>query len=465
MLDCFGSIAKVAELADALDLGSSGLRRGGSSPPFRIMKAELTDISECKKNLEIEIPQDVVDHEITHIAQEFARKARVPGFRPGKAPIGVVKTRFRDEIVSEMMQHLMPKFFGDAIDERKLDIVQAPQFESVDYNSGKPLKFRAVFEVYPKLNISNYTSIPVQEVAAVVEDSEVDASLKKLQEDMAELSPADEDRTIQEGDFAEISYTGIIEGSEEPPLSGEKAVAEIGGRTTVKEFTENLLGTKAGEEKAFTVTYKAEYPEKRLAGKTVAYTVKVEGIKIKEVPELNDEFAQRFGDYKTLDELKAKIHDDHEKHKRDHAQEQMREKMLEWLEDNNEFEIPETLVERQLQIRVQRLLRDLARQGINPQRLDVDWGKIREDQRQQAIRDVKGSLILDYISDKENIRVTDEEADFEVDKIAAETNRPKAKVMEVLTRDSGLERLKGQIRNKKTLDLLQSSARITPANI
>src|SRR5262245_28178685 len=416
------------------------------------MKAELIDLSECKKNLQIEIPEDVVDAEITHIAQEFARRARVPGFRPGKAPLGVVKTRFREEIVSEMMQHLMPKYFGDAIDERKLDLVQAPQFESIDYNSGKSLRFRAVFEVYPKLSITNYEGIPVQEVSAKVEDSEVDASLKKLQEDMAELAPVEEERPIREGDFAEISYSGTIEGSEEPPITGEKAVAEIGGRTTMREFTENLVGASVNEERNFTVIYRPDYPEKRLAGKTVSYKVKIDGIKTKEIPEINDEFSQRFGEYKTLDDLRSKIREDLEKHKREHAQEQMREKMLGWLEDNNEFELPDSLVERQLQIRVQRLLRDLARQGINPQRLDVDWAQIRQDQEQQAKRDVKGSLILEYIAEKENIDVTDAEVESEIDKIAAETNRPKEKVKEVLSRDSGLKRLQGQIRNKKTLD-------------
>jgi len=426
------------------------------------MKAELIDLSECKKNLQIEIPEDVVDAEITHIAQEFARRARVPGFRPGKAPIGVVKTRFREEIVSEMMQHLMPKYFGDAIDERKLEIVQAPQFESVDYNSGKPLRFRAVFEVYPRLSITNYEGIPVQEVSSQVEDSEVETALKKLQEDMAELTPVEEDRTVQEGDFAEISYSGTLEGSDESPLTGEKAVAEIGGRTTVREFTDNLKGAKVGEERTFNVIYRADYPTARLAGKTVSYKVKVEALKTKETPELNDEFAQRFGDYKTLDELKAKIREDLEKHKRDQAQEQMREKLLEWLEDNNEFELPQSLIERQLQIRVQRFIRDLSRQGINPQRLDVDWGKIREDQQQQAMRDVKGSLILEHIAERENIDVSEQETDLEIEKIAAETNRPKEKVKEVLSRDSGLERLRSQIRNRKTLDLLQSKARIIP---
>jgi trigger factor len=427
------------------------------------MKAELIDVSECRKNLDIEIPQEIVDAEIAHIAQDFAKKAKVPGFRPGKAPVGVVKTRYRDEIVSEMMHHLLPKYFGDAIEERKLEIVRAPQFESVDYASGKPLRFKAVFEVYPNLNISNYTDVPVEQVSTAVEESEIDESVKRLQEEMAELTPVIEDRAVQQGDFAEISFTGVIQGDDEP-INAEKAVAEVGGKTTLKEFTDNLLGMKAGDEKKFSVSYRPNYPEQRLAGKTVEYNVKVETIKHKEVPEVNDEFAQRFGDYKTVDDLRKKIHADIEKHKSESAQETMREKLLEWLEDNNEFEIPESLVERQLQVRVQRLMRDLARQGINPQRLDVDWGKIREDQQKQAIRDVKGSLILDYISNKENIRVTDDEIEAEISKIAAETQRPIEKVREVLARDSGLDRLGEQIRNKKTLDFLQERARIQPAS-
>jgi trigger factor len=427
------------------------------------MKTELIDVGACKKSLDIEIPQDVVEKEIAQIAQEFARQARVPGFRPGKAPTAVVKTRYREEIVSEMMKHLMPKYAGEAIDERKLEIVQAPHFESIDYAAGQPLRFKAVFEVYPALDITNYDGIPAQEVSVKVEDSEIEASLKKLQEDMAELVPVEEGRPIKEGDFAEISFNGLIQGSDEPPVIGQKAVAEIGGRTTLKEFSENLLGAKAGEEKTFMVQYRPDYPEPKLAGKTIDYKVTIEAVKQKEVPELNDEFAQRLGDYKTIDDVNANIRKNLEKRKHENAHEELREKLLEWLENNNEFELPESLVERQLQIRGQRLIRDLSRQGIHPERLDVDWGKIREDQHRQAVRDVKGSLILDHISGKENITVTDEEIEAEIEKIANETDRPKEKVREVLSRDSGLERLRGQIRNKKTLDLLQEKARISPA--
>ena len=429
------------------------------------MKAELTDISECRKSFDIEIPQDVVDNEISRIASQLARRAKVPGFRPGHAPAPVVKARYRDEILSEMMQHLLPRYFQEAIEERSLDIVDAPQYEDIDYNSGQPLRFKALFEVYPQLNISNYKGVPAEEAAIFVTDEDIDAQLKKLQEDMSELAPVETDRPLQQGDFADIGFSGrsVVEAEPGEPIMSDKAVVEIGGRTTLKEFTDNLLGAKPNEERTFSVQYRDDYPEPRLAGKTIEYQVKVEGLKEKKVPDLNDEFAQGLGEYKTMDELRAKVRADMEKHRQEHAAEQLREKLLEWLEDNNEFEAPQTLVERQIQTRMQRLVRDLARQGINPQRLDVDWAKIQEDQRRQATRDVKGSLILEYIADKEDLSVTDEEIDAEIEKIANETKRPKEKVREVLGRDSGLSRLRGQIRNKKTLDFVQSHAHIQAA--
>jgi trigger factor len=428
------------------------------------MKVELTDISECRKSLDFEVPQEVVDHEIGHIAQEFARKAKVPGFRPGKAPIAVIKTRYKEEIVSEVMQHVLPRSFTEAVKERNLDLVADPSFENIDYTMGSPLKFKAVFEVYPRLNVSNYTGIPVQEVPVTVEESEVETTIKKLQNDMAELTPVEEDRAVREADFVEISFSGVIEGENEEPITAEKAVVEIGGASTLKEFTENLLSAMVNDEKKFSVTYNPNYPEKRLAGKTVEYSVKVEGIKEKKVPELNDEFAQSLGEYKTFEELHAKILADMEKHKRDHASEEMREKLLQWLEDNNSFEVPNVLVDKQIQTRMQRMVRELSRQGVNPQRLDVDWGKIREDQRKQSERDVRGSLILQYVAEKENIDAQDDEVDLEIERIAVEANKPVEKIREVLGRESGLARLRDQIVNKKTLDFLQEHARIQTAS-
>jgi trigger factor len=421
------------------------------------MKAELTDISATRKSLEIEIPEEVVENEMTSIARNWARKARVPGFRPGKAPVPVVRTRYKDEIVSEMVHHLLPRYFSEAAKGRALDIVDEPHYDSIDYANGQALKFKAVFEVYPELRISNYSGIPAREVSTDVAESEVDTTLKKLQEDMSELTPVDDERAVKEGDYAEITFKGFADGEQ---VVSDKATVEVGGASTLKEFTENLAGARVNDEKEFSVIYRDDYPEKRLAGRKLDYTVKIEALKKKQVPELNDELAQTIGDYSTLKDLRAKIRQDLEKHKQEHAKEELREKLLAWLEENNSFEVPEILVERQIQTRMQRLVRDLARQGINPQRLDVDWHKIQEDQRQQAVRDVKGSLILDYIAEQEKIEVTDREVEDEIDRIATETDKPREKIREVLSRDSGIARLKSQIQNKKTLDFLQSRARV-----
>jgi trigger factor len=426
------------------------------------MKAELTDISACRKAFDIEIPQDVVDHEISHISHNLAQRARVPGFRPGKAPVSVIQTRYRDEIVSEMLQHLLPRYFSEAVKEKDLDIVDSPQYESVDYGKGKPVRFKAVFEVYPELQITNHKGIPAEAVSYEVLDSDVDNTLKKLQEDMSELEPADENRSVRPGDFVEISFSGTIVGAESPMFS-EKATVEVGGESTLREFTENLTGAAVNEDRNFKVSYREDYPEERLAGKTLDYHVKIEAIKEKHVPELNDEFAQRLGDYKTLQELRSKVREDLEKHRREHADEELRDKLLTWLEEHNEFEVPETLVVRQIQTRMQRLLRDLSRQGINPQRLDVDWSKIHENQRQQAIRDVKGTLILNYVSETEKIDVTDDEVDAEIDRLAEQMNSPRQRVREALEKESGMARMHNQILNKKTLDFLRQHAVIQAA--
>ena len=426
------------------------------------MKAELTDISACRKSFDIEIPPDVVDKEISHISNNLVQRAKVPGFRPGKAPVSVIKTRYREEIVTEMLQHLLPKYFLEAVKEKDLDIVDEPHYESVDYDTGRPVKFKALFEVYPDLDITNYTGIPAEDVSFDVADTDIDSTLKKLQEDMSELSPAEAERPVKQGDFVEISFTGKETGALEPMFT-EKATVEVGGPSTLQEFTENLTGTTVNEEKTFSVTYRDDYPEKRLAGKTLEYQVKVEAIKQKDVPELNDEFAQRLGQYSTFEELRTKVRQDLEKHRREHANEELREKLLRWLEEHNEFEVPESLVERQIQIRMQRLLRDLSRQGINPQRLDVDWAKIGADQREQAIRDVKGSLLLSYVAHKEKIDVNDHDVETEIDRIATEMNNPRQRVREILTKDSGMARLRSQIQNRKTLDFLKEHAVIQPA--
>ncbi len=428
------------------------------------MKAELTDISTVKKRFEIEIPGDVVSDEITDIARKFAKQARVPGFRPGKAPLGVVKTRYRDDIISEMYQHLLPHYFSDAAQEKNLNVVDSPEFEEVDYEKGAPLRFKAVFEVYPTLDITNHSDIPIEEVPTEVTEEEVDATLDQMVEERAEMTPVEEDRPVAEGDFVEISFKGTLEGEDDDDaLSAEKALCEIGGETTLQEFTENLTGARKGEDKAFSVKYRDDHPEAKLAGKSAEYTVHVESIKEKKRPVLDDEFAQGLGDYPKLADLRAEVLKNLQEHKQTHADEQTRDALLRWLEENNEFEVPESLVEHQVQVRLQRLMRDLSKQGINPQQLDLDWGKVRTEQYDQAVRDVRGSLILDHLAEQENVEVSDEEIGEAIEAMAAQMQQTAHSVREALNGNNGIERMKGQISNTKILKILQDRAKVLPA--
>jgi trigger factor len=424
------------------------------------MKAELTDISPIKKRFEIEVPAEAVSGEIDTITREFAKHARVPGFRPGRAPLGVVKNRYREEILGEMYQHLLPRHFTEAVEAHDFEVADTPQFEEVAYSNGEPLRFSAVFEIYPTLDITEYSDIPLEAVPTEVSEEEADEALENVRDDHAQMTPVEDDREVRKGDFAEISFTATLEGDPEYTPSAEKALCEIGGERTVKEFSENLTGARVGTEREFSVSYRPDYPEPKLAGKTAHYSVRIEAIKEKQLPDLDDDFAQGLGDFKTLDELRSQIREELEERKRSLAGQRKRDALLSWLQDHNDFEVPESLVEHQLQVRLDRLVRDMSRQGINPRRLDVDWGKIRQDQYQQAIRDVRGSLILDHIADREGIAVTEQDLDAEIKKVAGEMGRTSDSVREVLEKNEGLDRLKEQIRNNKVLAMLEERARI-----
>jgi len=430
------------------------------------MTHQLTDISTVRKRLEVEIPQKIVDEEITKVAREIGRRANVPGFRPGKAPVGVVKNRYRDDILSETCQHLLPRYFGEAAREEGLNVVDQPMYDDIDHGKDKPLRFSATFEVYPVLDITNDSGIPIEAVPTEVSDTEVEAALDRLVGEHSEMRPVEEDRPVVSGDFVEITFSGSLvdeAGGEIPgqeAFSGEKALCEIGGATTLEEFTDNLTGARAGDDRSFRVQYKEDHPDKRLAGKCVRYDVRVEGLKAKHRPSLDDEFARSIGDYPTAEDLRNAVRTDLGSHKEEHARQRTRDALLRWLEDHNDFEVPEFLVENQLQARFDRLLEDLYRRGINPRGLDVDWSRIRQDQYDNAVSDVRGSLILDHLAEREKIEVSDDEVNQKIAEMADGMKQPVSRVREALAKDGGIVRIRGQLRHSKVFTLLEERARI-----
>ncbi len=412
----------------------------------------------CERELAIEVPADVVQKETDSIVQEFTRHARIPGFRRGKVPASVIRARFAEDIKSEVVDKLVPKFFREQVEKQGLTVVSQPKVSELKIEAGQPLRFKATFEVLPPIEVTAYKEVRAERPEVAVTDDEVEASLKHLQEQQASFS-AIEGRPVQDADFAQVSFESKPKDAEPDakPITMDDVLVQIGGENTVKEFTENLRGANVGEERTFDVTYASDFQDQRLAGKSMIYSVRVKGIKQKNVPELNDDFAKEVGDFKDLAELRAKVREQMEAEKKHHAEHEAKDKLVDELVRRNDFPVPEALVERQIDLRLERGLRALAAQGMRAEDMKkMDFSRLRAGQREQALKEVKASLILDRIADAEKIEVSDQEVEKEIHSLAEQTKQPADAVRARLTRDGALDRIRDRIRSEKTLDFLFS---------
>jgi trigger factor len=414
--------------------------------------------SSCRRELELEIPAEEVTKKIESVAREFARVANVPGFRRGKAPVSLIRRKFADDIKGEVLQSLVPERVEKAVAEQKLTPVSQPQVDKLDFNEGQPLKFRAVFEVLPEFELGNYKSLELEMPALDISDEDVTKTLEDMRERAATFAPV-EGRAIQDGDFAQIKLLGTPEGGGEP-LQADSVLCHIGAEETMEPFNANLKGANIGDHKNFEVEYPADYPDPKLAGKEYQYTVEVLGIKNKKLAELNDDFAKDVSDATTLDELKTKVREGLE-HQRDHKhKELLHEKVLAEVVKLHDFPVPESLVEHQMDARLERVVRSLASQGVDPRAVNVDWVTLRKRQEERAKDDVKAELIVDRIASTENIDVTDEEITHELEHMASHSGESAEVIRARLTKQGTLDRMKAKLRSDKTLDWLAQNAKI-----
>jgi trigger factor len=411
----------------------------------------------CRRELELEIPAETVQKAVERVAKEFARVARVPGFRPGKAPVTLIRRRFADDIKSEVLQSLVPGQIERAVSESKLVPVTQPQVDKVDFTETGPVKFRATFEVLPEFDLGQYKDLEVEIDDVKIEDTDVDKGLEELRDRAATFVPV-EGRAIADGDYAQLKLKGIPAGGGEP-LDADSVLCHVGGEETMEPFNQNLRGASAGDHKSFDVTYPSDYPDPKLQGKTYTYAVEVLGIKEKNRPELTDEFAKDVSDATTLEELRKKMRDNLEAARAHRQSEQAREKLLAQIVKSHEFPVPEALVEHQMDSRLERTVRSLASQGVDPRAVNVDWVALRSRQKDRSIDDVKAELLLDRIATAEKIEVADEEVEKEIAAIAERSGESATAVRANLTRQGALDRMKSKIRSEKTLDWICSNSR------
>ncbi len=409
-----------------------------------------------KRELEIEIPVEDISRETDTLIQKYQKVARIPGFRSGHAPASIIRQRFAQDIQNDVMDALVPKYFRKETERLGLIPISQPRVTDLHAHQGEPMRFKASFEVMPEIKVEGYKELRAEHPAISVSEQEVEDALKALQEQKAAFSPV-EGRSIADGDYAQASLDGVPK-PDEPgmkPVHMDEVLVEIGGKNTMPEFTENLRGANPGDERSFDVRYPEDFSDERLRGKTFAYKVKIIAIKQKSLPELNDDFAKELGEFKTLDEVRQKIREGMEQERLREAEREAKDKLLGELVRRNEFEIPEALVDRQIDVRLDRGLRALASQGMKSEDMKkLDFARLRAGQRDQALQEVKASLLLEKIADEESIVVGDEEIDHEIEALAKQTNQAPDAIRARLTRDGALDRIRNRIRNEKALDFL-----------
>lgn len=414
----------------------------------------------CKRELIIEVPQDAVARESEQITTQYARVARIPGFRPGKAPPALVGRRYKDEIRNEVVQTLVPRYFEDRVRDEKLHLAGEPRFEDLKFEEGQPIRARATFEVYPEFELKNYKGLEVDLPPATVTEADVDEAIERLREHNATFEVI-EDRPAAEGDYVMVSYRGQnVQNEEAEPIEAKEGLIRLGGERTVPGFTENLTGSRAGDVREFDVRYNEDFPRKTLAGQTVRYRVDVQGIKRKVVPPADDDFAKSVSDFSTLTELREKVRADLESQKHKSAENAAKQALMDKLAAAYSFSVPETLVEDRLRRRLERFAESLAAQGVDPEGAQIDWRALRDEMRANAEQDVREALVLEAVAKAEDITVTDEELDETVRDVAEGLREAPAALKTRLTRAGELDKLQSSRRNLKALDFIYRNAKI-----
>jgi trigger factor len=416
---------------------------------------------EVTRTVEVTIPADEVSRAMRSTVKRYQKQARIPGFRAGKVPESLIRARFTEGIRQEVLEAVMPQHFQRAITEGNYKLVSQPQVVDMKMEDDQPLWFRASFEVMPEFSVEGYQDVKVEKPSAAFTDEEFAAEVERVRDSRSTMEPVEEERPLVDGDWAQIAFTGSVrqpEGentNESAPLTGEDVILEVNGSNTLQAFTEALRGATVGQELKFEVSYPEDFGEKRLAGKTVAYDVTVKGIKRKLQPELNDDFAKELGDYSSYEDFTTRFRENLQSEKDRRTETETRDRLLTALSERFQFPVPESMVQQQIDTRLDRGLRSLAAQGMREEDMKrLDFQRLRAAQRDSATSEVKSLLILDHIADAEKIGVSEEEVKQELELLSLQLREPLDTLTGRLTQDGSIARIREQIRRDKTAKLL-----------
>jgi trigger factor len=435
------------------------------------MKTELVDVSPTRKEIKIELEPEIVRRTFDTISDRYAKQASVPGFRRGHAPRSVVRTRFKSEIRGDVLRELIPEAVNSAIEKHELAAIGEPDVhldnsESLETIGDGPISFHVGVEVFPIVELGTYKGLEATRSVRPITEEDVTQMLDQLREASAALQPV-EDRGAELGDTVTVSFHGTYLDQPEGEAPAEDInVADVdvnlGGQGVQQEFTDNLLGLKADDQKTFTVSYPEDFTSKGLAGKKVEYEAKVTAVRRKELPELDDEWARSLDEeFDSIETLKTKVREDLERRAAADADHHLRNEVMRQLLAAHEFEVPQSFVDQQTNFRMENVVREMIGRGIDPRSQELNWEGARDELKEQAVADVRGSMLLERIAEAEEIKVTDEEIATEIETIAHASRQPIEQVRATLTKDGGERSIAHRLRNRKALDLLIENAKVT----
>jgi trigger factor len=424
------------------------------------MKTDFVDLTETKKSVAVEIPSDVVDAEIERVARSYSRQARIPGFRQGKVPATLIKKRFREQILHDVAHDLIPKAIDEALRERGLEPVDAPDVKDVSLDEGRALTFTATFETLPPIDPGALETILLHRPAVTLEEGAVDAAIAQLQARAARFEPV-EGRAVADGDTVTLDVQrDEPHGDHRHAHNHQDVVVEMGAKANPPGFDDQIRGLETGAEKTFTIHYPEDYSVAEMANTDVNYTVKVKDIRTRVLPNLDDEFAKDVGDFATLDALRERITADLQREAEGEADRQLRSDLLRALSARLTADIPDSLVERELDRRTEEFARRLSDQRIDPRRANVDWDGFRDSQRDASRDAVKSALVLDEIARREQVVVSEEDLERDIAQYAERNGLAPAAVRARLEKDGALPGLAAGLRREKTIDLVLGRAQV-----
>jgi trigger factor len=433
------------------------------------MEVAVENTAETRRDLTIEVAAEEIQKEFDKTWDAFMRHAAVPGFRHGKTPRSIIRQRFAKNARDTVIEEIVPHALQHAVVDHKLRVIGQPQITDLSVKEGEPLKFKASLEIVPEFELKPYRGLKVTKRVRRITDEDIEKALAELRDSAAQLAPV-EDRASESGDFVSVNLTGKYvdpqEEHEKEDLTAEDVQIELSAENVQPEFDQNLRGVREGDVREFRVTYPADFTAKGLAGKTVDFTATVMAVRRKELPELDDDFAQEVSDQETLQGLRDTIHENLTKNAEFRADQQVRDELMEQITGAHEFAVPESLVEKQTIELSRQFLTALLNNRVPVEQIrDINWEERTKQDRERAARDVRSALVIGRIAEAEDLSVTEAEVDQEIARMAAAMRQSPDELKATLTKDGGLASIENRLLYQKALDVVVASAEVTVEEI